>query len=79
MLTLLFAGHDTSSSSLTRIFHHLHNHPEAAERLRREQVRVCLPPVSQLATAMNVWSDAKHTRGEGAAASAPPSPLLLAG
>ncbi|EFN56775.1 hypothetical protein CHLNCDRAFT_144259 [Chlorella variabilis] len=40
VLTLLFAGHDTSSSSLTRIFHHLHNHPEAAERLRREQADV---------------------------------------
>lgn len=40
VLTLLFAGHDTSSTSLTRIFQQLHAHPEAAERLRREQDEV---------------------------------------
>lgn len=40
MLTLLFAGHDTSATSLTRILWHLHSHPEAEARLRAEQVRV---------------------------------------
>jgi cytochrome P450 len=38
VLTLLFAGHDTSSTTLTRIFQHLHANPEAAARLRQEQV-----------------------------------------
>lgn len=46
VLTLLFAGHDTSSTTLVRIFQHLHAHPEAVTRLRQEQVlagclRVC--------------------------------------
>lgn len=43
---MLFAGHDTSATSLTRIFHFLHLHPEAADRLRQEQVPAgtpCLP------------------------------------
>lgn len=53
VLTLLFAGHDTSATSLTRILWHLHSHPEAEARLREEQVRVkgvlkrcerCCPP-----------------------------------
>lgn len=40
VLVMLFAGHDTSATSLTRIFHFLHLHPEAAERLREEQAQV---------------------------------------
>ena len=32
VLTLLFAGHDTSATSLTRIFHFLHRHPEADQQ-----------------------------------------------
>lgn len=38
LLTLLFAGHDTSSTTLVRIFQHLHAHPEAVSRLQEEQV-----------------------------------------
>ncbi len=38
MLTLLFAGHDTSATTLTQVFWHLHSHPEAEARLRAEQV-----------------------------------------
>lgn len=38
VLTLLFAGHDTSATSLTRILWHLQAHPEAEARLRAEQV-----------------------------------------
>ncbi|KAI3427118.1 hypothetical protein D9Q98_007055 [Chlorella vulgaris] len=40
VLTLLFAGHDTSSTTLVRIFQHLHAHPEAVTRLRQEQAEV---------------------------------------
>lgn len=40
VLVMLFAGHDTSATSLTRIFHFLHRHPEASERLRQEQAEV---------------------------------------
>ncbi|PSC75274.1 cytochrome P450 [Micractinium conductrix] len=40
VLVMLFAGHDTSATSLTRCFHHLHRHPEAVQRLRDEQAAV---------------------------------------
>ena len=42
VLTLLFAGHDTSATTLTRVFDHLGKHPEAAGKLRQEQVCLAL-------------------------------------
>jgi cytochrome P450 len=39
-MTLMFAGHDTSTSTLSFMMHELARHPEAAERLREEQDRV---------------------------------------
>jgi retinoid hydroxylase len=40
VMTLMFAGHDTSTSTLTFMMHELARHPEVAERLREEQDRV---------------------------------------
>jgi cytochrome P450 len=40
VMTLMFAGHDTSTSTLTFLMHELARHPEVAERLREEQQRV---------------------------------------
>jgi cytochrome P450 len=37
VMTLMFAGHDTSTSTLTFMLHELARHPEAARRLREEQ------------------------------------------
>lgn len=39
-MTLMFAGHDTSTSTLTFMMHELARHPEVAERLCEEQERV---------------------------------------
>jgi cytochrome P450 len=39
-MTLMFAGHDTSTSTLTFMMHELARHPEVAERLREESGRV---------------------------------------
>jgi cytochrome P450 len=39
-MTLMFAGHDTSTSTLTFMMHELARHPEIAERLREESERV---------------------------------------
>jgi cytochrome P450 len=39
-MTLMFAGHDTSTSTLTFMLHELARHPEATRRLREEQDRV---------------------------------------
>ncbi|HEX5763615.1 MAG TPA: cytochrome P450 [Solirubrobacterales bacterium] len=36
VMTLMFAGHDTSTSTLTFMMHELARHPDVAERLRRE-------------------------------------------
>jgi cytochrome P450 len=36
VMTLMFAGHDTSTSTLTFMMHELARHPEVAERLREE-------------------------------------------
>jgi cytochrome P450 len=38
--TLLFAGHDTSTSTITFLMHELARSPEALDRVRREQHRV---------------------------------------
>jgi cytochrome P450 len=40
VMTLMFAGHDTSTSTLTFMLHELARHPEATLRLREEQERV---------------------------------------
>ncbi|MDQ4048916.1 MAG: cytochrome P450 [Actinomycetota bacterium] len=50
--TLLFAGHDTSTSTITFLMHELARNPEALEQVRREQDRVLggePPTVPQLA------------------------------
>ena len=54
VLTLLFAGHDTSATTLTRLFSHLHRHPAAAERLRLEQVRQRHPRTAAAAAGRRV-------------------------
>jgi cytochrome P450 len=40
VMTLMFAGHDTSTSTLSFMMHELARHPDVAERLREEQDRV---------------------------------------
>lgn len=40
VMTLMFAGHDTSTSTLTFMLHELARHPEGTRRLREEQDRV---------------------------------------
>jgi cytochrome P450 len=40
VMTLMFAGHDTSTSTLTFMLHELARHPEATRRLHEEQNRV---------------------------------------
>jgi cytochrome P450 len=40
VMTLMFAGHDTSTSTLTFMLHELARHPEAVRRLQEEQDRV---------------------------------------
>jgi cytochrome P450 len=40
VMTLMFAGHDTSTSTLTFMLHELARHPEAVRRLHAEQDRV---------------------------------------
>jgi cytochrome P450 len=40
VMTLMFAGHDTSTSTLTFMMHELARHPDVVERLREEQDRV---------------------------------------
>lgn len=40
VMTLMFAGHDTSTSTLTFMLHELARHPEVTRRLREEQDRV---------------------------------------
>jgi cytochrome P450 len=50
-MTLMFAGHDTSTSTLTFMLHELSRHPEALARLHEEQDRVLgegVPTVDQL-------------------------------
>jgi cytochrome P450 len=51
VMTLMFAGHDTSTSTLTFMMHELARHPQVAERLREELDRVlggAAPTVEQL-------------------------------
>jgi cytochrome P450 len=51
VMTLMFAGHDTSTSTLTFMMHELARHPEVAARLREEADRVLggePPSVDQL-------------------------------
>jgi cytochrome P450 len=40
LMTLMFAGHDTSTSTVTFLLHELARHPEVVARLREEQERV---------------------------------------
>jgi cytochrome P450 len=40
VMTLMFAGHDTSTSTVTFLLHELARHPDVVERLREEQDRV---------------------------------------
>ena len=40
VMTLMFAGHDTSTSTLIFMLHELAHHPEVRQRLRQEQDRV---------------------------------------
>jgi len=40
LMTLMFAGHDTSTSTLTFMLHELARHPEVVRRLHEEQDRV---------------------------------------
>ncbi|MGN6258663.1 MAG: cytochrome P450 [Solirubrobacterales bacterium] len=40
VMTLMFAGHDTSTSTLTFMLHELARHPEALRRLHEEQGRI---------------------------------------
>jgi cytochrome P450 len=40
VMTLMFAGHDTATSTLTFMLHELTHHPEVVRRLREEQDRV---------------------------------------
>jgi retinoid hydroxylase len=51
VMTLMFAGHDTSTSTLTFMMHELARHPDVVERLHEEQDRVLggvTPSVEQL-------------------------------
>jgi cytochrome P450 len=51
VMTLMFAGHDTSTSTLTFMLHELARHPEVTRRLREEQDRVlggATPTATQL-------------------------------
>ena len=51
VMTLMFAGHDTSTSTLTFMMHELARHPEVLARLSEEQDRVlggATPTVDQL-------------------------------
>jgi cytochrome P450 len=51
VMTLMFAGHDTSTSTLTFMMHELARHPEVVDRLVEEQDRVlrgAVPDVEQL-------------------------------
>ena len=53
--TLLFAGHDTSTSTITFLMHELARNPEALGAVRHEQERVldgAAPTVEQLATGL---------------------------
>ncbi|MEX2106235.1 MAG: cytochrome P450 [Solirubrobacterales bacterium] len=51
VMTLMFAGHDTSTSTLSFMMHELARHPDVVARLREEQDRVlggATPTVDQL-------------------------------
>jgi cytochrome P450 len=51
VMTLMFAGHDTSTSTLTFMMHELARHPEVVARLAEEQERVlggALPEIDRL-------------------------------
>jgi cytochrome P450 len=51
VMTLMFAGHDTSTSTLTFMMHELARHPDVVGRLREEQDKVlagATPSVEQL-------------------------------
>jgi cytochrome P450 len=55
VMTLMFAGHDTSTSTLSFMMHELARHPDVVERLCEEQDRVlggATPSVEQLGSEM---------------------------
>jgi cytochrome P450 len=55
VMTLMFAGHDTSTSTVTFALHELARHPDALERLSEEQDRVlagAAPTIDQLENEM---------------------------
>jgi cytochrome P450 len=55
VLTLLFAGHDTTTSTVAFLFYELARHPEWAERVARERLEVAgerAPSAAELFTAM---------------------------
>lgn len=82
VLTLLFAGHDTSATSLTRILWHLQAHPEAEARLRAEQVghytkRRCFCCTGPLWLGLLTLGACRHTlRGRGGPAGGASGPGL---
>jgi cytochrome P450 len=51
ILLLLLAGHDTSSTTLTRLLSVLHEHPEVVQQLRQEQAAVLARHGEQLTAA----------------------------
>jgi hypothetical protein len=51
ILLLLLAGHDTSSTTLTRLLSVLHEHPEVVQQLRQEQAAVLARHGEQLTSA----------------------------
>jgi cytochrome P450 len=51
ILLLLLAGHDTSSTTLTRLLSVLHEHPEVVQQLRQEQAAVMARHGEQLTAA----------------------------
>jgi cytochrome P450 len=55
VMTLMFAGHDTSTSTLTFAMHELARHPDVVAKLREEQDRVlggAVPDIEQLERGM---------------------------
>ena len=55
LMTLMFAGHDTSTSTITFLLYELARHPEALRRIRAEQDEVlggCAPTATDVASGL---------------------------